>query len=119
MNNSSTRDLAAYLKKGRISDVLALIQVLAFDEAAHRSEDSLCRELQGLPTSGKSWTDVAREHTEFFRVYPTTGCGVSLITRHVGLKSRDGRQVLSSDVTLKLMDMALEIHDRQVKRAER
>ena len=119
MNNSRTRDLAAYLKQGRISDVLALIQVLAFDQAAHRSEDGLREELQGSPASAAHWVDVASEHPEFFRVYPTAGHGVSLIARHVGPKAGSGREILSADFTRQLMEMALEIHDRQVRRHEK
>ena len=119
MSNTHKRDLSAYLKQGRISDVLALIQVLAFDEASHRSEAGFHTELQGSPLSADSWTDVAREHPEFFRVYPTDGCAVSLIARHVGPMVGARRQVLPADFARQLMDMALEIHDRQVKRDEK
>jgi hypothetical protein len=59
-----------YLNPNRLADVLALIQVLALDEHVHRSEDGLQSELQGQPKSGRSWTEIARSHPEFFRVRP-------------------------------------------------
>src|SRR5258708_26532435 len=43
-----------YLTGERLSDVLALIQVLAIDEHPHRSEDGLATELQGKPRSAVS-----------------------------------------------------------------
>jgi len=45
------RPLKAYLKHGRLADVLALLQVLALDKSAHRSEAGLQEELQGVPAS--------------------------------------------------------------------
>lgn len=41
------------LINGPLGDVLALIQVLALDEHAHRSEDGLSSELQGKPRSAR------------------------------------------------------------------
>ena len=59
----------AYTKPGRLLDVLALIQVLALDKHIHRSEDAIAaRELMGSPSSSESWTSLAKEHPEFFRV---------------------------------------------------
>jgi hypothetical protein len=40
---------SSYLADGRLADVLALIQVLALDSAAHRSEEGIASELQGAP----------------------------------------------------------------------
>jgi len=59
-----------YLLPGRVADVLALLQVLAMDEHAHRSENGLTSELQGPPRSAKSWSALAQKHPEFFRVNP-------------------------------------------------
>ena len=78
-----SRQMLQYTKPGRLSDVMALIQVLALDKSAHRSEQGLQQELQGLPRSASSWTQVAKEHPEFFRVAPEGTHIVSLIARHV------------------------------------
>jgi hypothetical protein len=52
-----------YSDPNRLADVMALIQVLALDEHAHRSEDGLQKELQGLPRSVKTWKEVAQNNT--------------------------------------------------------
>jgi len=49
--NLPSRRFRRYLQPGRLNDVLALIQVLAFDMYSHRSERGLQEELQGKPQS--------------------------------------------------------------------
>jgi hypothetical protein len=107
-----------YLKSGRLSDVLALIQVLCFDPSAHRSEDGLREDLQGSPLSADTWTSVASEHPEFFRVRPDGECVVSLTARHVIPKDDAGKRNLPPGLAEKLMEMAIQIHDRQERRAD-
>ncbi len=109
---------AQYLKPGRLSDVLALIQVLAIDEHAHRSENGLTDELQGVPRSSTSWSDLAREHPEFFRVKPDGEHRVSLIARHVRSRDDEGRRQLPPDYASKLLQLAVELHDREVRRSQ-
>jgi hypothetical protein len=46
----------------------ALIQVLALDPKTHRSEANLKIEAQCPPRSSDSWTQIAADHPEFFRV---------------------------------------------------
>lgn len=75
-----------YLKKGRLSDVLALIQVLSFGKEIHRSNKGLEVELRGLPKSAKSWDYLAIEHPEFFRVNSGADTSVSLLARHISKK---------------------------------
>jgi hypothetical protein len=108
-----------YLVPNRLADVLALIQVLALDEHAHRSEEGLDSELQGAPKSGGTWTDVARMHPEFFRLRPESTHGVSLISRHVLPKDAQGIRRLPSDFVGQLIAAAVDLYDRQVKRSER
>ncbi len=74
---------ARYLKKDRLANVLALIQVLALDEKAKRSEDGLQKELQGQPRSSDSWRQVGKEHPEFFRVHDEVDAPISLVARYV------------------------------------
>src|SRR5439155_17286733 len=81
-----------YLKQNRLADVLALIQILAFDEQSHRSVEQLNSELQGKPQSATSWKNIAKEHSEFFRfsleqdkLHEDKGHTISLIARHAKL----------------------------------
>ena len=106
-----------YLTPSRLADVLALMQVLALDEHAHRSDEGLQNELQGGPKSGDSWTTIASLHPEFFRVRPEGS--VSLLARHVLPKDDLGVRRLPSDFAGQLIATAVDLHDRQVKRSER
>jgi hypothetical protein len=121
-----SRHQKKYLKEGRLPDVLALIQVLALDSSTHRSEagkaekiKGLQGELQGTPASAATWTKVAEEHPEFFRVNLEKDSAVSLVGRHVTPKNADGVRVLAPEFIGKLMELAVDLHDRQVKLAER
>lgn len=99
--------------------MIALIQVLALDEHAHRSEEGLQSELQGAPRSAASWTEIARVHPEFFRLRPEGMHTVSLIARHVLQKNELGVRQLPSDFAGQLIATAVDLHDRQIKRDER
>ncbi len=101
-----------YAQPERLADVMALIQVLAFDEHSHRSEEGLQSKLQGTPLSSSSWKEVAQAHPEFFRV--TGKPSMSLVARHV-MPDR----TLSPEFTSGLLQVAIEMHDRQVRRSER
>jgi hypothetical protein len=109
---------APYIKGERLADTLALIQVLALDENPHRSEEKLQAELQGEPRSAKAWASLAGEHPEFFRVRAEAEHPVSLIARHVLPKDVQGDRTLPSDYTAKLMQLAVELHDRQLRRVQ-
>lgn len=111
-------DKSQYLLPGRLADVLALVQVLAMDEHAHRSEEGLKSELQGPPRSAKTWPEVAQKHPEFFRVKPDGEHRVSLIARHVSPEEDSGRLPLPADYTSKLLQLAVELHDREVRRSQ-
>lgn len=108
-----------YLQVGRLADALALIQVLALDEHAHRSEEGLQEELQGAPKSASSWTSLAEMHPEFFRVRREGTHRVSLIGRHVLPKNDQGVRQLSPEFAGQLIAAAVDLHDRQVRRSER
>jgi hypothetical protein len=103
----------------RLSDVLALLQVLSLNHYTHRSESGISTELQGQPSSATSWIEVARQHPEFFRIATDDENPVSLVARHVLPRDKDGTIKLPSDFAQLLVKTALELHDRQVKYAER
>ncbi|MCP4902305.1 MAG: hypothetical protein GY906_35510 [bacterium] len=117
-----------YLSSGRLPDVLALIQVLALDPSTHRSElgkaedkvRGLQGELQGPPESADTWVAVARDHPEFFRVNLDAKSKVSLVARHVTPKDpATDKRVLAPEFVGKLMELAVDLHDRQIRFAER
>ncbi len=108
-----------YLIKGRLADVLALIQVLGLDRRGHRGEQGLQEELYGKPKSSTSWSKVAKEHPEFFRVDDSKEHGISLIARHVTEPNENGIRELSLDLIKKLIEIAIELHDRQKELADK
>ena len=63
-----TPSLSLYLKSGRLADVLALIQILAYHKFAKRSDEGLRSELRRGPLTAETWTDIGRGHPELFRV---------------------------------------------------
>ncbi len=66
---SPLRKRTKYLIDERLEDVLALIQVLALDKDSHRSEEGLKSELPARPNSSESWSELAKEHQDFFDSY--------------------------------------------------
>lgn len=116
-----------YLSKGRLADVLALIQVLAYDRDTSRSEKGLHDEFRRTPCSATAWIDLASQHPEFFRVRNNEKHTqrVALLARHVleYQQTPDGndekRPPLPSDIANKLMETAISMHDRQLTRSER
>lgn len=98
---------------------MALIQVLALDHMALRTESGIVERLQGKPASAVSWAEVAREHPEFFRVATEEKYEISLVSRYLKKDENDKRPLLSEDFTRSLLETAIDIHDRQIKRSER
>jgi len=109
-----------YTEPGRLADVLALIQVLALDSYARRTEGGISRELQTNPASASDWLAVAEKHPEFFRVERREKAGLSLVARYV-LPHGEGqeRPPLPPDFVSALLQTAITLHDRQVSAAER
>ena len=105
-----------YAESGRLADVLALIQVLALDEHSHRSENGLQKELQGPPTSSSSWIELAKQHPEFFRADNEANHAISLVARHVLPKDAMGQRHFPPELAGKLLQAAIDIHDRQISR---
>jgi hypothetical protein len=107
-----------YTTPGRLQEVLALIQVLSLDEYAHRTESAMVEELQSDPSSSGSWTELAREHPEFFRVR-SDDKNIALVARHVIPRDAAARKPqLPPDIMQKLFQTAIDLHDRQRAAAE-
>ena len=104
---------------------MALIQVLAWADGTIRSESGLTTELQGKPTSkgAPTWVALAQNHREFFRVHTDPmdqTQRVALISRHVLQKNTQSkRPALPSDVSMKLLELAISLYDREVARKQR
>jgi len=112
--------LGKYSDPNRLADVMALIQVLALDEHSHRSEEGLDSELQGPPRSTKSWTELAKQHPEFFRVKDSGTHRVSLLARHVIPSDEETeKRKFSIEFTGKLLEAAISLYDREITRKER
>ncbi|MBO6584788.1 MAG: hypothetical protein JJ953_01655 [Gracilimonas sp.] len=108
-----------YTKDGRLEDILALIQVLALHEFSHRSDTGLQNELPEKPKSAKNWLELANEHREFFRVVEGKSNSISLVARHLSKDEKNNRPPLSPEQTQTLLNTAIELHDRQIKRESR
>lgn len=105
-----------YTTPDRLADVLALIQVLALHGYRHRSEAGLNEDLQGGPRSSKNWTEVARQHPEFFRVSDADKLGISLVATHVLPKDENNQRKLPAGFLDTLLQTAITLHDRQLDR---
>jgi hypothetical protein len=119
---------SSYLKPGRLADVITLIQILAFDPSSRRSSDGLNRELSRAPLSAETWAELARLHPEFFRILERKEGqreSISLVARFVlpAVPSPTGGDpkspALSPDVTSTLMNLAVQLHDREIQRRDR
>ena len=107
-----------YLDEGRLEDVIALIQVLGLDTSISRGENAVQKLLRGPPHSARSWTELAKQHAEFFRVYDgTRGASISLIARYLTGNGEDG-PVLTSEYITGLIDAAVHIHRGQIQRRQ-
>jgi hypothetical protein len=115
-----------YANPERLADVLALIQVLALGEHTRRSEEGLKLNLQGTPRTANQWSDLARQHPEFFRVRDVVTEDekgradderhrVSLLARHVLPEDKE----LPVEYVGKLLDSAILLHDRELSRSQR
>lgn len=110
---------------GRLQDVLSLIQVLAYSPKARRTNQGLLIELKRAPSNLDSWIDLAKQHHEFFRVREDQDK-----TPHVSLIARNAQQsvideegdaikpLLTTDVANKLMELAVELNDREARRKD-
>lgn len=115
-----------YANEGRLQNVLALIQVLAFSPKARRTEIGVMGALKRAPQSGaSSWIELAKEHPEFFSVREVDGASVhvSLIARNAQQSIEDGvgdeiKPLLTNEVANKLMELAVQLHDKEAQRRD-
>jgi hypothetical protein len=72
MQKSVSNLAVGYSQVGRLQDLMALIQILAFrGDSSHWTESRIKKEIRKeKPLSSESWVAIALEHPEFFRVRP-------------------------------------------------
>lgn len=116
----------SYANPERLADVMSLIQVLALkDSDSVRSENGLLLDLGRSPKSAYDWSQIAKEHPEFFRFQEWAKqdrerLSISLLARVVTAKgSEDKREVLPDDFVAKLLEIAVNLHDRERARIDR
>ena len=110
-----------YLKPNRLADVIRLIVVLSVDKHSFRSEEGLSGIFRDNPKSAESWLDLANEHLEFFRFNKEKTTIILLIRflQKIDISEGELREPLSVDQTQKLVDQAIELHDKQLARYQR
>jgi len=110
---------------------LALIQILAYDKLAKRTHEGLKAQLRRDPLTADTWTKIGQQHPELFRVLEAEKHSsgqetVTLIARFVqeGIPSNNESEPpisppLSPDQTSNLINLAIQLHDREVQRRDR
>ncbi len=113
-----------YLSEGRLQEVLALIQILGFGAKRSLTPQRICIILQYVtinqaPSAERMahWVRVSGAHPEFFRVSGTTP-SISLCARFAAGRDRETR-TLTPEVVERLMQTAIDLHDREAKRRDR
>lgn len=109
-----------YLQPGRLEDVVLLIQYLAPDDRGQVYDETIRKELGVGPASQgvTGWAEVAGEHPEFFRVSgETANKAISLLAKFAIRKSESGQP--PHKLLAALIEVAMQLHERQAKAAER
>jgi len=105
-----------YTNEGRLSEVIALISLLAVDEYTFRKISNLDQALRGSPNSveSKKWEDIAKAHPEFFRFNGNKDCIALLIRSYFSEDENKRRKPLEVAETQKLIDTAIALHDKEI-----
>lgn len=139
--------LSSYSQDGRLGEVLALVQLLAYGKLSTLDESQVADKLVSKPRSAKTWLEIGRRHPEFFRVSASVedtaadapvdvqnGSSVAkraseeriaLVARYLlplvpsADPKKKYRDRLESDVVNKLMDIAVDLHEREEARLQR
>lgn len=86
------------------------------DEAVVRGDSALEKAPSGVPDSARTWTVLAKQHREFFRLFGGNDPKVVLVARH--LNERQEKGVLESWLVRGLLDAAIQIHAGQLQRKQ-
>ena len=105
----------AYLIPNRLEDVIFLIQYLGLRESATLAAETVVETDPRSPGCDK-WWQVAKDHSEFFRVVKTSNT-INLNLRYA-LAESSKKEPLKLEVVQNLIETALSLHERQAKRVE-
>ena len=139
----SPRRSSAYLKQGRLSDVIAALQIMGAGERPEKSIKGWAKELSYDDSDAEvgRWTTAFKEHPEFFLVYRLQGdpnkLKSALRWRYTNklYDSKTGKEYtpqekeelpeedrgnlttkpLTSDAIAALMNTAIELHSRAIE----
>jgi hypothetical protein len=106
----------AYLRAGRLEDVLFLIQYLGLGKSYSVERDSKPDGVAPRSSSDGLWVSVARDHPEFFRV--TDKDSVVLAMRYYQRDASGSPPPVSIELVQQLIENAIALQERQAKRSE-
>lgn len=108
-----------YTIENRLSDVIRLITVLSIDKHSFRTIENLEKAIRGLPSSAKTWLEIAEKHPEFFRPNGENTSIALLLRSYLPTKEDDSREPLTIDETQKLIEVAISLHEKEIERFQR
>jgi hypothetical protein len=108
-----------YTIENRLSDVVRLITVLSIDKYSFRTIENLEKAIRGLPSSAKTWLEIAEKHPEFFRPNGENTSIALLIRSYLPTKEDDSREPLTINETQKLIEAAISLHEKEIERFQR
>ncbi|MES2238943.1 MAG: hypothetical protein V4497_01660 [Bacteroidota bacterium] len=108
-----------YTIANRLSDVIRLITVLAIDKHSFRTIENLEKAIRGLPSSAKTWLEIAETHPEFFRPNGEKTSIALLIRSYLPTKEDYSREPLTIEETQKLIEVAISLHEKEIQRFQR
>src|SRR5688572_4042946 len=97
-----------YLRPNRLQDIVAALQIMGSYRTYKMSVEAWKEKIENNPLSAPTWTEVFKEHPEFFR---QNDLGLfSLMWRNGMPHSEDSRVPLAGDQIMALMNTALQFH---------
>jgi hypothetical protein len=104
----------AYLKPNRLEDVIFLIQYLGLGKAYGLEDGTEADGIIPRSVCNKKWSDIAEDHSEFFRLTDKKTCTLAL---RYYLRN-GGTPPLKIELVQELIKTAMTLHERQAKRVE-
>jgi hypothetical protein len=112
-----------YRIRHRLEDVVRLISVLSLHTSTFLDLNGINRATRGNPISADTWFKIAIEHPEFFRFNGDEKFIALLLRSYLPIDTEltqyETRIKLTLEETQKLIDVALELHDRERERGQR
>ncbi len=105
---------AAYLTANRLEDVIFLIQYIGLGQAASLTDGTTPHGV--APRSAGRWSEIARDHPEFFRL---TEANTSILSpRHYLGVGGGNPPPLPAETVQTLVKNAMDLQERQAERVE-